>query len=155
MGKPTVDECIVFVIRDGERRLGLAEERDDGLSRMATNNRDVRLGWILLTRELLGESLRANNVQSGNAKETLGVKSTGLLQHLSGNWDGGVDRVRNDEDEGLGGVLGDTLDKVTDDACVDLEEVITGHTGLAWSLSVSMQRDRSGILLTYGEFQPG
>ena len=84
------------------------------------------------TGELLGESLGTNNVKGGDTEQTLGVENTGVLEDLGGNGDGGVDGVGDDKDESLGAVLGDTLDQITDNAGVDLEKVITGHTGLTF-----------------------
>lgn len=43
--------------------------------------------------------------------------------------------VGDDQDVGLGGGLSGSLGKVTDDGGVGVEEVITGHTGLAGNTS--------------------
>ena len=48
-----------------------------------------------------------------------------------GNRDGRVDRVRDNEDKGIGGIVGNALDCACDDASVDLEQIITGHARLA------------------------
>lgn len=50
----------------------------------------------------------------------LGVKDTGLLQCLGKDWDGGVDRVGDDEDESLGAGVGDSLGKGRTDTSVNL-----------------------------------
>lgn len=44
-------------------------------------------------------------------------------------------RVGNDQDVGLGGSLGSGLGEVTDDGSVGVEQVITGHAGLAGDTS--------------------
>ena len=38
----------------------------------------------------------------------------------------------NDKEESFGAVLGDSGDEVADDASVDFEEIIAGHTWFAW-----------------------
>lgn len=100
---------------------------------MTTDDGDGGLGGVLQTGELLGESLGTNDVKGGDTEQTLGVENTGVLEDLGGNGDGGVDGVGDDQDESLGAILGDTLNEIADNAGVDLEEVITGHTGLAYS----------------------
>jgi hypothetical protein len=50
----------------------------------------------------------------------LGVKDTVLLENFGDNWNGGVDRVRNHQDESLGAGLGDASSKIADDTSVDL-----------------------------------
>lgn len=51
--------------------------------------------------------------------------------HLCGDGDGRVDGVGDDEDKGLGAVLGDGLGEVAHDTGVDVEEVVAGHSRLA------------------------
>lgn len=128
----TVGEGVELVLGNVDSRLGLAEERDNGLARVATNDGDDGLGRVLLASDALDEGLGANNVEGGDTEELLGVEDAGLLEDLSGNGDGAVHGVGDDEDEGLGAVLGDTLDQALDDAGVDLEEVVTGHARLAY-----------------------
>jgi hypothetical protein len=98
---------------------------------VATDDGDLGLGGVLLAGELLGEGLGADNVEGGDTEETAGVEDAGGLEDLSGDGDGGVDGVGDDADEGLGAELGNALDQVADDAGVDLEQVVTGHAGLA------------------------
>lgn len=84
-----------------------------------------------MTGELLGEGLGTDDVQSGDTEETARIEDASGLEDLGGNGDGGVDRVGDDEDQCLGAVLGNALDQVADDAGVDLEQIVTGHAGLA------------------------
>jgi hypothetical protein len=102
----------------------LAEQRDDGLAGVATNDNDVlvgRVGALVLGDEARG----ANDIKSGDTEETLGVVDTGLLQDLSGDRNGAVDGVGDNEDVGLGGVLGDRLGEVADDGGVGVEQVFS------------------------------
>lgn len=128
----TVDQSVIFVGRDLERGGDLAEERDNRLAGVTTDNGDLGLRRVLLAGVFLSESLGANNVQGGDTEEALRVKDASALENLSSNRDGRVDRVRDDQDESLGAVLGNALDKITDDASVDLEQVVTGHTRLPY-----------------------
>ena len=50
----------------------------------------------------------------------LRVEDTVLLEDFGDNWNGGVDRVRNHEDESLGTGLCDAGSKIADDTGVDL-----------------------------------
>ena len=50
----------------------------------------------------------------------LGVEDTKLLEDLGDDGDSGVDRVGDDEDEGVGGGLGNAGSKIPDDSGVDL-----------------------------------
>lgn len=127
----TVDKSIRAVSGNLEAGGDLAEQWNNGLARVTTDNGHGSLRGVLELRELLGESLGTNNVEGGHTKQALGVEDTSGLEDLSGDGDGGVDRVRDDKDGGLGAELGDTLDEITNNAGVDLEEVITGHTRLA------------------------
>lgn len=126
-----VDESIVLVVGNGRRGLDLAEEGNDGLARVTANDGDGQVLGLLLASEASNEGLSADNVEGGDTEETLGVEDVLGLEDLSGDRDGGVDGVRDDEDEGLGGDLSSNLDKTLDDTGIDIEQIITGHTGLA------------------------
>jgi hypothetical protein len=58
-----------------------------------------------------------------------------LLENLSNNGNSGVDGVGDDTHVGLGGKLGSSDSKVTNNTSVDLEEIITGHTRLSGNTS--------------------
>jgi len=101
----------------------LAEQRDDGLAGVATNDNDVlvgRVGALVLGDEARG----ADDVKGGDTEQAAGVVDTGLLQNLGGDGDGAVDRVGDDQDVGVGAVLGDRLGEVTDDGGVGVEQVL-------------------------------
>lgn len=90
------------------------------------------VSWGVLGAGDLGdEGLGADDVEGGDTEEALGVEDTLGLKDLGGDGDGGVDGVGDDEDEGLGGDIGDDLDEALDDTGVDVEEIITGHSWLA------------------------
>lgn len=127
----TVDKSVVLVGRDVDSGLGGAEEGQDGLARVATNNGDGELLGLGLANNLGNKSLGTDNVQSSNTKEALGVKDLLGLEDLGGDGDGGVDGVGDDEDEGLGGNISNDLNEALDDAGVDVEEIVTGHARLA------------------------
>lgn len=98
---------------------------------MSTDNGNSRISRIPLTRELLRERLRAHDIQRRHAKQLLWIELASLLEYLCGDENGGIDRVGNDQDEGLRAVLDDAVDERLDDPGVDLEEVVAGHAGLA------------------------
>ena len=151
----TLHKSIIFVGGDLESGSSLAEEGDDGLAGVTTDDGNLHGSGVLLAGELLGEGLGTHNVQGGHTEEALRVKDASGFEDLSGNRDGGVDRVGDNEDEGLGAELGDALGEVTDDAGVDLEEVITSHTRLACGV-VRCRRDGfEGVGGAYGECRQG
>ena len=98
---------------------------------MATDDRDLDLGGVLLAGVFLGESLGTDNIQGGDTKETLGIEDASGFQDLSGNRDGRVNGVGDNQDESLGAEFGNTLNQVPDDTSVDLEQIVAGHTRLA------------------------
>ena len=57
--------------------------------------------------------------------------------------------VGDDEDVGLGGVLSGGLDEVADDGGIGVEQVVTGHAGLAGD--TSGDEDDLGALEGLGE----
>lgn len=126
-----VDESGELVGWDGDGGLGQAEEGDDGLAGVATDDGDGGLLGVLGAGDLGDKGLGADDVEGGDTEEALGVEDTLGLQDLGGDGDGGVDGVGDDEDEGLGGDIGDDLDEALDDTGVDVEEIITGHSWLA------------------------
>jgi hypothetical protein len=126
-----VDEGGELVGWDGDGGLGLAEEGDDGLAGVATDDGDGGLLGVLGAGDLGDEGLGADDVEGGDAEEALGVEDALGLEDLGGDGDGGVDGVGDDEDEGVGGNIGDDLDEALDDTSVDVEEIITGHSWLA------------------------
>jgi len=127
----TFYKSIKLVLWDVHGGLGLAEEGHDGLSRVSTNDWDGSLSGVLLANEAGNEGLGSHNIEGGDTEELLGVEHLGALEHLGGNRDSRVHRVGDDEDVGLGGVLGNSLNEGLYDAGVDLEEIVTAHTRLA------------------------
>jgi hypothetical protein len=133
----TVGEGVELVLGNVDSRLGLAEERDDGLAGVATNDGNDSLGGVLLTSDALDEGLGADNVEGGDTEELLCVELAGLLEDLSSDGDSAVDGVGDNEDESLRAVLDNTLNQTLHDASVDLEEVVTGHARLACGYMLS------------------
>ena len=109
-----LDESLVLLALDVLAEGGLREEGDDGDTGVATDDGDLdvlRVGLLDLGKEARG----TDDVEGGDTEETLLVKDTVLLEDLGEDGDGRVDGVGNDEDVGLGGVLGDGLGEVADD----------------------------------------
>lgn len=105
---------------------------------MTTHNRDSGLAGVTLsTSGILHESLGTDDVEGGDTEQLLGIELASLLQHLGGDRDGAVDGVGDDQDVCVGSIFGDALNKTLDDAGVDLEEVVTGHARLAYSIILS------------------
>lgn len=127
----TVDQVLVLVARNRDAGLDSTEDGDNGLARVSTNNGDSKLRAGLLAGDLSNKGLSTNDIKGGDTEESLGVEDALGLQNLGGDGDCRVDRVGDDEDVGLGSDLGGNLDEALDDAGVDVEQVITGHAGLA------------------------
>ena len=127
----TVGKSIELVLGNVDSRFGLAEQRNNSLSRVTTNDRDDSLGWVLLASDALDKGLGTNNIEGGDTEQLLWVELASSLEDLGGNRDSAVDRVGDDENVGVGAGLCNALDQIADDTSVDLEEVITGHTWLA------------------------
>lgn len=128
--------------------VALGEERDDGDTRVATDNGDVLVLGVG-TLDLGDEARGTDNVEGGDTEEGLGVVDTLGLEDLGADGDGGVDGVGDDEELGLGGGLGGGLGEVTDDGGVGVEEIVTGHAGLAGD--TSGDQDNLGALEGIGE----
>ena len=88
-------------------------------------------GTLLTVKSLGDESLRAESIKHGDAEQLALVVYAGLLENLGSDGNHAVDRVGDDGDACLGGILGYGLDQVLDDACVDVEKIIAGHAGLS------------------------
>ena len=54
------------------------------------------------------------------ARVPLRVKNSSFLEDLSNNGDGGIDRIRNNENKCLRSCRGDTNGQIMDDASIDL-----------------------------------
>lgn len=145
----TVYESIKLISWDKNSWLSLGEEWDDGLAGVATDNGDGGSGWVAGAGELGDEGLGADDVKGGDTEKALRVEDALGLEDLSGDWDGRVYWVGNDEDEGVWCDVGDDLDEALDDAGVDVEEVIAGHSWLAWGVldksSTDQKQDIRGM----------
>lgn len=116
----------------------LGEEGNDGSAGVATDDGDV-LGGGVGVLELGDEARGTDNVEGGDTEEALGVVDALGLEDLGGDGDGGVDLrcqilsrmievgltygVGDDQDVGLGGVVGAGLGQVADDGGVGVEQV--------------------------------
>jgi hypothetical protein len=69
---------------------GLRQEGNDGCAGVATDDGDVLAGGVGAL-QLGDEAGSADNIESGNTKEALGVVDTLGLEDLGGDGDGGVD----------------------------------------------------------------
>jgi hypothetical protein len=126
-----VDKSIVLVVGDGGGGRDLAEEWDNGVARVATNDGNGKLVGLRFTSDASNKGLSTDDVEGSDTKQLLGVEDLLGLEDLCRDGHGRVDGVRDDEDEGVGGDLGSNLDQALDDTSVDLEQIVTGHAGLA------------------------
>lgn len=136
--KRTVNKGIKLLFWDFNSRLCLTEERHNSLAGVTTNDWNGRFSRVFRAGDGLYESLGADYIQRRDTEQTLRIEDVGVFQHLSGNGHSGVDRVGNDQDEGLRAELGNSLDQVAHDARVDLEQIIAGHAGLPCYLSTTL-----------------
>ena len=86
---------------------------------MATDDSDVGLLWVG-AGDGAEETGRAHDVERGDAEKAGGVKGSGPLEHGSGDGNGAVDWVGDDEDVSFWRDSGDGLGEVTNNACVGL-----------------------------------
>lgn len=115
----------------------LREQGYNGGATVSTDNGDMGIGWRDVA-DPRKESSSSDDVEGGYAKYVSGVEDIRLFEGSGDDGDGGVDGVGNDEDIGFWGDFGDDFDQAFDDAGVDVEEVIAGHSWLAcFSISIS------------------
>jgi hypothetical protein len=110
----SVNQSLVLLARDILALRSLAQEGDNGDTRVTTDDGDLDILGVGVL-DLTQESRSSNNVEGGNSEQSLLVKDTSLLEDLGEDGDGGVDRVGDDQDVSLGCVLGNGLGKVSDD----------------------------------------
>jgi hypothetical protein len=108
----------------------LGEQWDDGDAGVATDDGHWLLGWVSVL-DLGDEAGGSEDVEGGDAEETLGVVDALGLEHLGDNWDGRVDWVGDDAHHGLWAVVGDRLGEVSDNGRIGVEQVVTGHAWLS------------------------
>lgn len=135
--------------------VGLGEKGNNGDTGVSSNNGNLLVGGVGAL-DLRDEARSTDDVEGGDTEEALGVVDTLGLEDLGGDGDGGVDGVGDDEDVGVGGVLSSGLGQVADNGGVGVEQVVTGHTGLAGntsgdeddlgSLKGSLESLRSGVV---------
>jgi len=130
----TVGQCIELVFWNVDLGLSLAPQGHDGLARVTADDGDDGLCRVLLSGIALDKGLGTNDIKSSDAEKLLRVEDAGGLKHLGSDRNSAVDGVGNDKEVCVGTVLGNTLDEVANNACVDLEQIITGHARLPYTL---------------------
>jgi hypothetical protein len=60
------------------------------------------------------------DLPSTEARVPLRVENSSFLEDLSNNWDGGIDRIRNNENKCSRSCRGDTNGQIIDDTSIDL-----------------------------------
>jgi len=114
-------ESLQLILRHPDRGLGLAEERDNRLATVSTDDGNAKLSRGCAAGDFGGECRGADDVEGGDAKEFLGVEYFLGFEDFGNDGDSAVYGVGDDEDKGIGTVCGDAFGEVTDDAGVDLE----------------------------------
>mmetsp|Transcript_34807 Transcript_34807/g.62611 ORF Transcript_34807/g.62611 Transcript_34807/m.62611 type:complete len:358 (-) Transcript_34807:71-1144(-) len=125
----TLGEGLSLILAEGNIGSGLGEKGEDGNTSVTTDDGDVN-GANIKTLRLSVEGLSADNIEGGNTHDLALVVDTELLKGLSSDRNSGVNRVGDDVKDGARAVLAASLNKVHDDTSVDLEKIITGHSGL-------------------------
>lgn len=93
-------QLLVLLTGNGLAIGRLGEERNDGGSRVTTDNSDGCLGRVGLN-ETGKEASGTDDVEGGDTKDAAGVKDTSFFEGGGDNGDGGVDGVGDDEDVGF------------------------------------------------------
>ena len=113
------------------------EGASDRFSSFSATKVEARTTSSVVTPKSLKQgSVRITHVIMGVCPiAPLRVENTVLFEDFGDNWNGGVDRVRDHEDESLWATQGDSGSKIADDTSVDLmnEKV---------SILVGTERDR-------------
>ena len=73
--------------------------------------------------ELGDEAAGADNVEGGDTEELLGVVDILGLEDLGGDGNGGIDRIGDDEDVGIGRVVRCGFGKITYDGGIGVEQI--------------------------------
>lgn len=118
----TVGQGIEFFL--GEGLAGLGKKRDNGHTRVATDNSDLAVLGVL-TLDFSHEARSTDDVQSSDTVQTLGVIDTGLLQGLGKDGDSRVDRVRDDQEVSLGAVPNTPLTSYPSSSSFPLIKLLT------------------------------
>ena len=108
----------------------LREEGKNGNSGVSANHWNVDFTGITSGRGA-DKSVGSNDVKGSHTTKLFGIKDALLLEDLGGNWDGRVDWVGNNGQDGIGAKFGTSLDKSLDNTGVCAEKIVTGHTRLA------------------------
>jgi hypothetical protein len=87
----------------GELLASLREKGNNGDTRVTTNDSDLHILGVL-TLNLRDETRGTDNIKGGDAEKTLGVVDISLLEDLSEDRNGRVDRVGDDEEVSVGAV---------------------------------------------------
>merc|ERR1712106_1044819 len=107
----------------------MGDEGHDGDTSVASNDGAIHVGWVN-SLESSNKLIGTDNIQSGDSKDCLGVVDSGLLEHLGGNGDGGVDRVGDNSNHSVGTDLCSCSSNGSNNRCVCVEEIILVMPGL-------------------------
>ncbi|MBQ5153914.1 hypothetical protein EGM85_11720, partial [Macrococcus caseolyticus] len=131
----TVDKSIVSLAANVSM-LRLAEERHNRGTGVTSDNRNELVLRICIL-DLRNKTRSTDKVESCNTEHTLRVVNAQLLQSLSDDGNGRVDRVGDDSNESLGADLASSLCEITNNGRISVEQVIAGHTKLEkWNANV-------------------
>jgi len=109
---------------------------------MAPNNRDGdRSRKRVVSENLSDESRSTDDIQCSNTKDLFCVKNAVFFEYLRNYGHSRVNRIGDDEDKRLGSRYSDSGRKITDDPGINLEQVISCHTGFPWYTS----RDHNNV----------
>ncbi len=89
---------------------------------MSANDSNVLLRWICAL-DLGDEAAGADDIEGGDTEEFFGVVNTLALEDFRCDGDGAVDGVGDDEDVGVGAIVGAGFGEFADDGGVGVEEV--------------------------------
>lgn len=81
------------------------------------------------------KSVGSNDIERSDAENSFGREDLVLLENLSRNGHGRVDRIRDDADESVGTRLRDRSAQISHNGGVHVEQIIASHARLAWHTS--------------------
>merc|ERR1719440_443761 len=119
-----------FFIRECHGGCSLGKQRHNGGASVSADN--WHFDCIDIEAFCIGnKGARPANIQGCDTHKLLWIIDALCLQHLSSNWHSRIHWVGDDENAGLGAGRCAASDEVLHDSCIDIEQIVTCHSGFS------------------------